>query len=70
MSASESCDSIVVTRLSLLGGTGAARGLANGDWRDFWVLVFWLDFGGDCGDSMVTSGGDRGSARAVVDKGR
>ena len=27
-------------------------------------------FGGDCGDSTVSNGGDRGSVRAVVDKGR
>ena len=62
-------------------GTGAARGevismvpgvtgLANGDRKRNSVLALCGAFGGDCGDSTVSNGGDRGSVRAVVDKGR
>ena len=46
------------------------KGLANGDRRRYCVLALPGTFGGDCGDSTVIDGGDRGSVRAVVDKGR
>ena len=80
-SATSSCEYVVGTRGSLLGGIGAARGeiasvlpgvngLANGDRKRHCVLALRGAFGGDCGDSTVINGGDRGSVRAVVDKGR
>lgn len=61
--------------------TGAARGevvpmlpvvngLADGDGKRNCVLALCGAFGGDCGDSTVINGGDRGSVKAVVDKGR
>ena len=79
--ATSSCEYVAGTRGSLLGGTGAARGevvsmltdvkgLANGDRKRYCVLALPGPFGGDCGDSTVINGGDRGSVRAVVDKGR
>lgn len=46
------------------------KGLANGDRKRYCVLALPGPFGGDCGDSTVINGGDRGSVRAVVDKGR
>ena len=81
VSATSSCGDVVGTRGSLLGGTGAARGevvpmlpgvtgLANGDRKMNSVLALCGTFGGDWGDSTVSNGGDRGSVRAVVDKGR
>ena len=80
-SAASSCGYVVGTRGSLLGGTGAARGevvsmlpgvtgLVNGDRNRDCVLALCGAFGGDCGDSTFSNGGDRGSVRAVVDKGR
>ena len=46
------------------------KGLTNGDRKRYCVLVLPGAFGGDCGGSTVINGGDRGSVRAVVDKGR
>lgn len=79
--ATSSCEYVVGTRGSLLGGTGAARGevvsmltgvkgLTNGDRKRHCVLAVPGAFGGNCGGSTVINGGDRGSVRAVVDKGR
>ena len=46
------------------------KGLANGDRKRYCVLALPGAFGGDCGDSTIINGGDRGAVRAVVDKGR
>ena len=46
------------------------NGLANGERKRQCVLALGEAFVGDCGDSTVINGGDRGSVRAVVDKGR
>lgn len=47
-----------------------ANGLGAMGWEECCGLVGWGSFGGDFGESTITSGGDRGAESEVLDNGR